>query len=42
MGEWGWVFVGYAAMIGALAGYTWWLRIRLRRTSRRIESSRMP
>lgn len=29
MGEWGWVFIGYLAMVGALGAYTLWLRSRL-------------
>lgn len=29
MGEWGWVFVGYGAMVGVLGLYAYWLRARL-------------
>ena len=39
MGEWGWVWVGYAAMVGALAAYTWWLRTRLAGARRRLEDA---
>lgn len=35
MGEWGWVFLGYGAMVGALGAYTWWLRSRLAAARRR-------
>lgn len=37
MGEWGWVFVGYIAMVGALGAYTMWMRHRLARMARRLE-----
>jgi len=37
MGEWGWVVVGYIAMVGSLAAYTWSLQVRLRRARRRAE-----
>ena len=37
MGEWGWVLVGYVAMVGSLGAYTWWLRQRLSRLARRLE-----
>lgn len=40
MGEWTWVVVGYAAMVGALAAYTWWLQSRLHRASERLEKIR--
>jgi hypothetical protein len=39
MGEWGWVFVGYIAMVGALSGYTLWLRNRVTRAERQLEDS---
>ena len=37
MGEWGWVFVGYVAMVGSLGAYTMWMRRRLARMARRLE-----
>ena len=37
MGEWGWVFVGYTAMVGSLVAYTWWLRSRLMAARRRAQ-----
>lgn len=37
MGEWGWVFVGYVAMVGALVAYTMQLRSRLTRARRRAQ-----
>jgi hypothetical protein len=37
MGEWGWVIVGYIAMLGALGAYTMWLRFRLVRLRGRVE-----
>lgn len=37
MGEWGWVIVGYLAMVGALGAYALWLRHRLARTAARFE-----
>lgn len=40
MGEWTWVVVGYVAMVGALGGYTWWLRARLERVDRQLEELR--
>ena len=40
MGEWGWVFVGYAAMVGALGAYTLWLRMRLQTARRRAREVR--
>lgn len=40
MGEWGWVIVGYVAMIGALVGYVGWLRFRLNRAAARLEEGR--
>ena len=36
MGEWTWVVVGYAAMVGSLVAYTWWLQSRLRRATDRL------
>lgn len=40
MGEWTWVVVGYAAMVGSLAAYTWWLQGRLRRATDQLEKIR--
>ena len=40
MGEWGWVFVGYLAMVGALGAYSLWLRQRLNDARRRAQGSR--
>lgn len=37
MGEWGWVFVGYVAMVGALGAYALWLRNRLSAARRRAQ-----
>ena len=37
MGEWGWVIVGYVAMVGALGCYFAWLRSRLASARRRLE-----
>ena len=39
MGEWGWVFVGYFAMVGSLGAYSLWLRRRLSHARRRIQGS---
>lgn len=37
MGEWGWVVVGYVTMVGAVAGYVFWLRSRLASAAARVE-----
>ena len=37
MGEWGWVIVGYVAMVGTLGVYTLALRRRLVRARERSE-----
>ena len=39
MGEWGWVFVGYVAMIGSLGVYSLWLRKRLSDARGRVRGS---
>jgi len=39
MGEWGWVFVGYVAMVGSLGGYSLWLRKRLSSARQRAQGS---
>ena len=40
MGEWGWVFVGYVAMVGSLGAYTMWMRRRVTRMASRLEDGR--
>jgi len=39
MGEWSWVIVGYAAMVGSLVLYVWVMRSRLERARRRLRDS---